>query len=182
MKKIILLVLILAYFTSFSQEVFTFKSGGGILQNGKLITPAEVRAQFNNNKNIIDLYDAGRTKKTLGNVLLYGGLITFIGKFVYDVNYSPKVTQKVTGSYNYGQYNNTAYFYSYESEPAPSRDLYYVAGAMILSAIPIKIGFSDKIRKAIALMNEDIKNPKTTSIDSTSFIANSNGIGLSITF
>ena len=182
MKNIILLFLTCFSFASFSQEEFTFKNGGGILQNGKLISPAEVRAQFSNNKNIIDLYDAGRNKKTLGNVLLYGGLITFIGKVAYDLNYSPKVTQKTTGSYNYGPYNNTAYFYTNESEPAPSRVLYYVGGAMIIAAIPIKIGFSNKIRKAIVLMNEEINNPKTTSIESASFISNSNGIGILITF
>ena len=32
------------------------------------------------------------------------------------------------------------------------------------------------------MLNEDNLKPKTTSIESTSFIANNNGIGVSITF
>lgn len=166
MKKIILSLLLLLSLSTFSQEVFTFKSGGRILQNGKLISPTDVRAQFNYNQNIINLYDAGRVRKTFGNVLLYGGISLVIGKFILDTNtYIP--TPKIAG---YGYFGNPIIE---NQSTESSRYPYYIGGAMILSAIPIKIGFSKKIRKAILLMNEEIKNQKTTSIESSSFIANS---------
>ena len=53
----------------------------------------------------------------------------------------------------------------------------------ILISIPIKGGFSKNIKNAVALINEDFKNPKTSfNIESTSFISNTNGLGISITF
>jgi hypothetical protein len=60
--------------------------------------------------------------------------------------------------------------------------MYFVGAGLILTAIPIKIGLSKKIKKAVLLMNEDLKTPKTSfNIESTSFISNSNGFGISIT-
>ena len=53
---------------------------------------------------------------------------------------------------------------------------------MIIIAIPIKLGFSNKIRDVVKLMNEDVNKQKTTFIESADFIANSNGIGVSIGF
>ena len=53
---------------------------------------------------------------------------------------------------------------------------------MIILAIPIKIGFSNKIKQAVVLMNQDLKNPKTTLIESSDIIVNSDGIGVSIKF
>lgn len=63
-----------------------------------------------------------------------------------------------------------------------SMSIYVIGGIMSAAAIPIKIGFSKKIKKSIILMNEDAKNPKTTFIESSEIIANSNGIGISIKF
>ncbi len=53
---------------------------------------------------------------------------------------------------------------------------------MIVASIPIKIGFSNKIKQAVVLMNQDLKIQKTTYIESTDMIVNSNGIGVSIKF
>ena len=71
----------------------------------------------------------------------------------------------------------------YEQLPPWAKGVVFVGGALVIIAIPIKIGFSKKIKKAVSLMNEDLKNPKTGfNIESTSFISNSNGVGISITF
>ena len=53
---------------------------------------------------------------------------------------------------------------------------------MLITAIPVKIGFSNKIRQAISLANQDLRNPKTSYIESTDLVINSNGIGFQITF
>lgn len=164
MKKVILLLIVILPFISFSQETFTFKSGGRVLQDNVKISPTAVRDQFNSNKQISDLYNAGRTKKTVGNVLLYGGIGTLVIKFISDI------TVPIDHSYPNIQVKQT------------SNVLYGVAAGVILVSIPIKIGFQKKIKKAISLMNEEVQKPKTAFIEKTSFISNSNGFGVSITF
>ena len=58
-----------------------------------------------------------------------------------------------------------------------------MSGAVIIIAIPIKLGFSKKIKRAVSLVNEDFKKPTTGfNIESTSFVSNANGFGISITF
>lgn len=166
MKKTILFLLIILPLISFSQETFTFKSGGRVLQDNIKISPTNVREQFNYNKQIYDLYNAGRTKKTVGNVLLYGGIGTLIIKFISDIN--------APINHNYPMQNS--------NEQRTSNVLYGVAAGVILVSIPIKIGFQKKIKKAISLMNEEVQKPKTAFIEKASFISNSNGFGFSITF
>lgn len=163
MNKINLLLFfaILMSFTSFSQDIYQFKSGGRVLQRGKIITPSDIRAQFSENKILINLYDAGRNKKTFGNLFLYSGIGIVIGKFILDGN-----TSAATAS----------------GSPDISNYPYFIGAGLILVAIPIKIGFSKKIKKAIILMNEEIINQKTSYIETTSFVANANGIGLKVTF
>jgi hypothetical protein len=61
--------------------------------------------------------------------------------------------------------------------------MYFVGAGMVIIAIPIKLGFSKKIKKAVSLINEDFKKPNTGfNIESTSFVSNANGFGISITF
>ncbi len=167
MIKIICLLITLLSITGFSQEIYMFKSGGRVFDSkNQKISPDEVRDLLVNNQLALELYEAGRNKKTFGNVLLYGGIAMGIGKFIYDAK-SPAYKVSTNGQLNYEVTSNV---------------LYYVSGAIVLVAIPIKIGFSKKIKKAIEMLNENNLKPKTTSIESTSFIANNNGVGVSITF
>lgn len=59
---------------------------------------------------------------------------------------------------------------------------YIIGGALALISIPIKIGYSNKIRQAVDLMNKESKNPKTTEIESANIITNTNGVGFAIAF
>lgn len=166
MKKVIVFLILILPIISFSQKTFTFKSGGRVLQDNIKISPTAVRDQFNSNKQISDLYNAGRTKKTVGNVLLYGGIGTLVIKFISDIN--------------------APIDHSYPSQniqvKQTSNVLYGVAAGVILVSIPIKIGFQKKIKKAILLMNDEVQKPKTAFIEKATFISNSNGFGISITF
>ena len=164
MKKVILLLIVILPLISFSQETFTFKSGGRVLQDNIKISPTAVRDQFNANKQISDLYNAGRTKKTVGNVLLYGGIGTLIIKHITVIN-----ANKVS--------NGNLY-----DIKKTSNVLYGVGAGIVLLSIPIKIGFQKKIKKAISLMNDEVQKPKTAFIEKATFISNSNGFGVSITF
>lgn len=158
MKNLILVFVFFLSGVSFCQENFTFKSGGRIIQNRNVLSTEKVREILVNNQPALDLYEAGRNKKTIGNILLYGG----IGAFgFYAVQYVK------AGSQEYG---------------IKDHSLLIGGCAAILISIPIKIGFSNKIKQALVLMNQDLKLVKTTNIETTDLVINSNGIGLSITF
>lgn len=165
MKKSILTLLVFVPFLTFSQDLLTYKGHGRIenINNEKLKSP-DVRTLMATNKEALHLYNSGKTKQTLGNVFLYTGISTVVIKHFSALK---KNNINSDGSINYSKDNT----------------LYYVGGGMILAALPIKIGFSKKIKKAVALLNDDLKNPPAGfTIDSTSFIANSNGIGFAVTF
>ena len=54
--------------------------------------------------------------------------------------------------------------------------------AAIIVAIPIKIGYTKKVKKAVDMMNTDLKNPKQGFIESSAIIANGNGLGIQLSF
>ena len=109
-----------------------------------------------NNEQLLANYNDGRSRKTAGNILLWGGLgsmVGYLGRGFY------------LGVYEF-------------SSPANILGL-----SAVLVAIPVKIGFSKKIKRAVSLVNEDFKKPTTGfNIESTSFVSNANGFGISITF
>ena len=164
MKKIICLFLFALPFINFSQEQLTFKSGGRVYNsNSEKLTSNEVRTLLQPNPEALQLFNAGRSKKTVGNILLYGGISTVVIKHISMLN----------------KYSGTSYNKNIETNNV----MYFVGGALVIIAIPIKIGFSKKIKKSLELINNDFKNPKTgLTIDSTNFISNSDGFGISITF
>jgi hypothetical protein len=162
MKNFITLILLTTSFFCFSQDALTFKSTSKVLNSDNVkLSPEEVRNLFASNSEALHLYNSGKTKQTVGNILLYGGISTVVINHYLILQ----------NSKNKGNIN------------ADRNIPYIIGGGLILTAIPIKIGFSKKIKKAVSMMNEDLKNPKTGfNIESTSFISNSNGVGFSITF
>ena len=162
MKKLFLSILFILPFFMFSQDVYTFKSGGRVFENSIKLNPIQVREKFADNTEILSLYNAGRTKKTVGNVLFFGGISTLIIK---HISVGKKVAPDSNG--NFGKADNIMYF---------------VGAGMIVLAIPIKIGFEKKIKKSIVLMNENPPKDKVGFIDSSSLLLNSNGVGISFSF
>ncbi|GAB3710242.1 hypothetical protein [Flavobacterium koreense] len=168
MKHLILLLLLTSSFFCFSQDVLTFKSTSRVFNSDNVkLTSTEVRDLFASNPVALRLYNSGKTKQTIGNILLYGGLSTVITKHLVNISDSNIVNNQ----------------YGYPTIKKTSNALYFVGAGAVLIAIPIKIGFSKKIKRSVSIMNEDLKTPKTSfNIESTSFISNSNGVGFSITF
>jgi hypothetical protein len=162
MKQLITFLLLTSSFFCFSQDALTFKSTSRVFNSSnQKLTSSEIRDLFASNPEALKLYNVGKTKQTLGNILLYGGISTVVINH-YLILQNAKNKGDINGDRNIP---------------------YIIGGVLILTAIPIKIGFSKKIKKAVSLMNEDLKNPKTGfNIESTSFISNSNGFGVSITF
>ncbi|MBC7523834.1 MAG: hypothetical protein H7239_05290 [Flavobacterium sp.] len=169
MKKLLFICLIIVPIFSFAQQEFHYHSGGTIYNEDNVkFKPREIRSLFENNTEILKLYNAGRFKKTVGNLLFYGGIATVIIK-----HYS--MIQKYSNNGNSNFNPNTI-----ES----NNIMYYVGAGMILVSIPIKIGYTKKIKQAVELMTATEEKKKSTgfNIESSSFLVNSNGMGISITF
>jgi hypothetical protein len=167
MKKAVLFCLLLLPFLAFAQETYTYKRGGRIFENNVKLTSTQIESYFGSNEKIMSLYNSGRAKKTTGNVLLYVGLSTLILKHINTINES-RLELDSNGSPTFKRTSPT---------------LYFVGGGLAILSIPIKMGYTKRIKKAVNLMNEEIKNQRTSSnIQATSFLVNSNGIGISIVF
>ena len=149
----------------YSQETYTFKSGGRVFENGERIKTSQIESTFKDKPEIVNLYKSGRTKKTVGNVFLYSG-IGIIALKHYD-----RVKNQ-----NVDAYGNTT--------KKESNVMYFVGAGISIVSIPIKIGFQKRIKKSVALMNEDANSKiKSTGFNyETNIMANSNGFGLKITF
>ncbi len=156
MKTTLLLLIVTCNFC-FSQQIYTSKNGS-ILENGKKINSEYLQSAFGQNQNIINLYNEGKTKQIIGNVLFYGGLSTIIIKHISVIN-------KANNSRGTVSINNTMYF---------------VGLGMVAASIPVKIGYTKKIKTATALMNEEISKQKKE--ESLNLIINQNGIGIGINF
>ncbi len=154
MKKILFIFLFISYY-AISQETYIYKSGGRIYENGKKINSEYIEIAHGHNNEIMKYYKSGKTKKNLGNILFYGGLIT-TGVGLNSIAKEGKAAGVIS-----------------------------IAGlSATLISIPVKIGYPKRIKKAVALMNEDIKNQKLNQsyqID-TEFLSNSNGFGVKFTF
>ncbi len=153
--KIIIVLLLLGSAMGFSQQL-TYKSGGRVYnsQNQKM-SPDDVRALLITKPGILNFYNEGRTKKTVGNVFLIGGsafiVADLLNGLTRDVEYPSALT--------------------------------YIGAAAIIVSIPVKIGYSKKIKTAVTDYNKEIAHvDKKFEIESVSICANGNGIGLKIGF
>jgi|LauGreStaDraftv2_3_1035109.scaffolds.fasta_scaffold31812_2 hypothetical protein len=164
MKNLLLILILFCTSLCLSQDVITYMGNGNVMQLNKKISPDEIRSRFGDNQEILKVYNAGRSKKSWGNFLLYGGFTTIIGKAI--------TTSTSNGVDSNGNLKNQNYNYI----------AYAVGGVMVLTSIPVKIGFSKKIKKAVDLMNKDEQNSKVGLIEKASFILNSNGFGIALQF
>ncbi len=167
-KSIILLFLLFCSIASFSQKLM-YKSNGNILNSeNQKISPNQVRELLKDNEKLVADYDAGRSKKTFGNILLIGGSTLVIADFLSAV-YSDENPRIVGNSIQTDRINY------------PSA-LTFVGLAAVVASIPIKIGFSKKIKNVVT----DYNNQSATGFNQYNnpkldLITNSNGIGLRLT-
>ena len=163
-KQLFVLLLFFCILQSHSQKL-VYKSNGTILNSeNQQISPDQVRELLKDNQKLLAEYNAGRSKKTTGNVLLIGGSILVIADLL-------------TGVFSDG--NNTVTGNSIQTERNYPSVLTFVGLAALAVAIPVKIGFSKKIRNVVTEYNNQsatvYNNPKLD------LITNSNGIGLRFT-
>ena len=165
MNKILVLIAILVSFSGFAQQLIYHTGGNVYDMNNQKIKPDAVRELLKKNEQTLATYNAGRNKKTWGNVLFYGG----IG--LATINLVSAVTMDTAGIDGNGNY------YSKKSTPT----LAIIGGAMVVASIPIKVGYTRKIKNAIDRYNQDITATENIKTD-ISLLASNNGIGLKIAF
>lgn len=170
-KPLFLIFLFFCSLQAFSQKL-VYTSNGNITdtENHK-VSPEKIRTILASNQEILDNYNSGRTKKTVGNVLLIGGFGFLTADLIHGLTASGISATPLGGGY-YGLQNEKTY---------PTA-LTYIGVAAIIIAIPVKIGFSRKIEKVVtdynnqaALGSNQFYNPKME------LITNKNGIGLRLT-
>jgi hypothetical protein len=137
-------------------QTLTLKSGGNIVDsNNQKLTPTEVRSLLNNTPELLNEYNAGRTKKSVGNILMGAGIGFIIGDLASGA------TQDITYP--------TAFT--------------FIGMAAIVIAIPVKIGYSKKIKSAVEGYNKQVVvQDSDFRIESSSVFANQNGVGILFTF
>ena len=161
-KPLFFLFVFFCSFQSFSQKLI-YNSKGNITdtRNNK-ISPDGVRALLTKNEKLLADYNAGRTKKTIGNVLLIGGPALLVTDLILGL--TAKIDIQNTSKKDY-----------------PSA-ITYIGLAAVVIAIPVKIGFSKKIKNVVTEYNNQVStayNPfNKQKLD---LITNSNGIGLRMT-
>ena len=96
-----------------------------------------VRTLMANNTGALALYNAGREKKTFGSVFLFGGL----GLIATNV-----IIAATTN-------NNTI---ACSATKRADATLGIVGGIMMVVALPIKVGYTKKIKKSLELYNKSI--------------------------
>ena len=157
-KPIFFLLLFFFSLQAYSQKL-VYKSNGNITDSeNQKISPDQVRELLKENEKLLADYNIGRKKKTVGNILIIGGsalIGTTLTAAVIDLS---EETQLRNSTKNYVQ------------------ALYIVGLASVLVAVPVKIGFSKKIKNVVREYNNQsaigYSNPKLD------LITNSNGIGL----
>jgi hypothetical protein len=148
---------------SFSQSL-SYKSNGNILNSeNEKISPVKMRELLATNEKMLVDYNAGRSKKTVGNVLLIGGSALIVTDLI------TALTAKIDLQNG--------------SEKGFPTALTYVGVAALIIAIPVKIGFSKKIKNVVSEYNNNLKVGSTEfKLQKAEFITNINGAGLRLSF
>jgi len=137
---------------SFAQ--LTVQSRGQVFNaQNRQLTVAEVRNLLSTNVPMLDLYDSGRAKKTAGNILLIGGATAIVADLLTGLTQDKKYPTALT----------------------------IVGVAALIVAIPVKIGYSRKIRKAVDGYNLKPVLQNFT-FDDIRICASSSGVGLRLKF
>ncbi len=153
-KSLILFALLLATAFSYSQKLTVNESGNVFDPQNNKWTVTEVRDILYTSPKALELYNTAREKKTWGNVFLYGGLGVTTASLLY---YS---TQDV------------------EAQPA----IMVLGAVMVLVAIPVKIGHTKKVKKAIDIYNNSLDKTTTSTPIKVTLTASQDQIGFKYQF
>ncbi len=153
-KPILIAFFLFTVSLSFGQEL-TYKNGKILNSNNIKLTNSAVKELLADTPELLNKYNQGRTKASVGGFLLGFGL-GFIG------------VDLLTGLTQDKEYPTA---------------LTYLGLASVLVSLPVTIGHSKKIKSAIKGYNESLEPKKTTfNVEKVNIITNQNGIGMQISF
>ena len=164
-KLLILFALLLATAFSYSQKLTVNESGNVFDSQNNKWTVTEVRDILYTNPKALELYKEGREKKTWGNVLIFGGLTAVATNVVINAT-----TDNV--KYEYGQIKRS------EQTFVPA----IIGAAMIVVGIPVKIGHTKRVKKAIEMHNNGLNQTTAKVATQLTFLASSNQVGFKLQF
>lgn len=167
-KPLFFLFILFCSLQMYSQKL-VYKSNGTILNSeNQKISPDQVRELLKDNQKLLADYNAGRTKKTTGNILLIGGLGLLTADLIHGATASGMTAVPTGGGY-----------YNLQTEKTYPTALTFLGVAAIIIAVPVKIGFSKKIKNVVTEYNN--QNATGYNEPKLDLITNSNGIGLRFT-
>ncbi len=167
-KPLFFLFILFCSLQMYSQKL-VYKSNGTILNSeNQKISPDQVRELLKDNQKLLSDYNAGRTKKTTGNILLIGGLGLLTADLIHGATASGMTAVPTGGGY-----------YNLQTEKTYPTALTFLGVAAIIIAVPVKIGFSKKIKNVVTEYNN--QNATGYNEPKLDLITNSNGIGLRFT-
>jgi hypothetical protein len=177
-KPLFFLLLFFCSLQSHSQKL-VYKSNGTILDSERQkISPNGVRGLLANDEKLLADYNSGRRKKTIGNLMLFGGLgmVVFdLGIVAFDNAFSDGFSTIVSAGIP-GSEGGTS---GRRAKPSLAT---YIGLAAIVVAIPVKIGFSKKIKNVVTeYNNQTTTGYKQFNNQKLDLITNSDGIGLRLT-
>lgn len=149
-KQFFIFLFLCGSFQMFSQELI-YKSNGNITDSkNNRISPQKVRELLSKNEKLLSDYNSGRTKKTVGNILLIGGSGLIVADILVGLNADTDYPSALT----------------------------IVGAASVIASIPIKIGFSKKIKNVV----DEYNNQSKVGMNSTEIklITNKYGVGFSV--
>lgn len=148
MKLKFLLLFLLCSMYSFSQQL-SYKSCGRVLNaESKTLSKNEVRSLLAAQPELLNSYNKGKSKKRLGNILLYSGIAVTAGSLVAS--------------------------YGSDSEILP---LAFLGVGLVAVAIPVRIGYSRKIRAAVDGYNKQLVLERSVPSYGLAICTNQNGVG-----
>lgn len=140
----------------YGQESYYY-SGWGKIRNSRneVVSSGELKSTYVNEYEIVKNYQDARTQRTIGSVLIGGGLGFALG------------------------YTASAFFGDVYFQPAP-----VIAGVVLAGVgLTFRLTSKKKLEDTVDKMNDHQRKLKyQSSIDSSQIIVNSNGIGLSVSF
>lgn len=154
-KRILFIVIAFTNIQMFGQKLLYTSNGKITDADAKAISQAQIQVLLKDNETLLRSYIAAKSKQSVGNIMLYGGL----GIVATDVIV--------------GAVSDTVYptFFT------------FIGGITTLIAIPVKMGFQKKIKNVVSEYNT--KNGFTFNHKTDSkfeMISTNNGIGMRLTF
>ncbi|RZJ28981.1 MAG: hypothetical protein EOO48_08610 [Flavobacterium sp.] len=153
--RIFLTIALFASLAAFSQQQkLIVKSNGNIYnEQGDKFTPEEIRVLLEHKPALLEEYNSGRDKKSIGNFLMIAGSVCIFGDLALGFA---------------GTHYPTA--------------LTIVGVPALIIGIPVKIGFRKKIRHAVSQYNNQVALNDGFKVERIAFCAGENTIGFKMTF